>query len=64
MVEEIINKIINDNPDSLEIGTPAKGGAIKVYGNYNNSVAFKDKIKIAVDIRTYAQDLINAEETK
>lgn len=30
-MEEIIQRQINDNPDSLEIGTPAKGGAIKNY---------------------------------
>ena len=45
----------NDNPDSIEIGTPAKGGAIKIYGNFDDKESFKQKIDIAKDIKEYAQ---------
>jgi len=51
---ENIQKIINDNPDSLEIGTPAKGGAIKIYGNFNDVESFKQKIDNAKKVREYA----------
>jgi len=42
------------SPDSLEIGTPGKGGALKVYGNFNNVEDFKKKINNAVEVRKYA----------
>lgn len=51
----IIHLNKNDSPDSLEIGTPAKGGAIKVYGNFNDLDDFKAKIDNAVEARKYAQ---------
>ena len=47
-------KVINENPDSLEIGTPAKGGSIKVYGNFDNPEAFKKKIDNAFEVRNHA----------
>ena len=51
---ETTTKIINDNPDSIEIGTPSKGGCIKVYGNFDNPEVFKSKIDNAVSIKEYA----------
>jgi hypothetical protein len=59
-MEEIITKHINitENPDSLEIGTAGKGGAIKVYGNFFEDVAFKQKIEKAIEVRKYAQGLM------
>ena len=55
---ETIQKVVNDNPDSLEIGTPAKGGAVKIYGNFNEVVTFKAKIANAMDVRRYANKLL------
>lgn len=52
---ESIQKTINENPDSIEIGTPSKGGAIKIYGNFDNLEAFKEKIDKAKIAREYAQ---------
>ena len=46
---------INDNPDSLEIGTPSKGGAIKIYGHFNEPEKFKVKIENAKLVREFAQ---------
>lgn len=46
---------INENPDSIEIGSPSKGGAIKIYGNFNDLEAFKAKVRNAKELRTYAQ---------
>ncbi len=41
--------------DSIEIGTPAKGGAIKVYCDFSNVEATQEKIKKAFEARKYAQ---------
>ena len=32
-MEEQIHRYINDRPDSIEIGTPSKGGAVKIAFN-------------------------------
>ena len=53
-MEESIQKVINDNPDSLEIGTPSKGGAIKIYGNFADEESFKKKIDAAKKVKEYA----------
>jgi len=45
----------NDNPDSLEIGTPSKGGAVKIYGDYSKPKEFQAKIDNAKAVRAYAQ---------
>jgi hypothetical protein len=59
MPEEVfqrhINQHINENPDSIEIGTPSKGGAVKVYGDYSDPIAFKKKIDSAKEVKDYAQ---------
>ena len=55
-MNETTTKHIYDNPDSIEIGTPSKGGAIKVYGNFAEIDAFKRKIDNAVIVRNYAQE--------
>jgi len=56
---ESIQRIVNENPDSIEIGTPAKGGAIKVYGNFDNPEGFKSKIDNAILVREHANSKIN-----
>ena len=43
----------NENPDSIEIGTPSKGGAIKVYCDFANVEGCKAKIDNAIEIRNY-----------
>ena len=55
-MEESIQKhiTVNENPDSIEIGTPSKGGAIKIYGNFDNKEAFKKRIDAAKEVREYA----------
>ena len=50
--KEIITKA--ENPDSLEIGTPAKGGAIKIYGDFNDKDTFQRKIDNALELKNYA----------
>ena len=50
------HKNIDENKDSLELGTPAKGGGIKVYGNSNDKEDFKKKIDNMIEIKKYAQE--------
>jgi len=53
-MEESTQKHITENPDSIEIGTPSKGGAIKVYGDFADVEAFKKKIDAAAEVKKYA----------
>jgi hypothetical protein len=57
-MEETTTRHINDNPDSLEIGTPSKGGAIKIYGDFSKPDEFKAKIQKAKEVREEAQKLL------
>ena len=52
--KETIHKNITENADSIEIGTPGKLGAIKIYGNFDNAEEFKKKIDNAKEVREYA----------
>lgn len=54
-MEETIHKHVTENPDSIEIGTPAKGGAVKIYGNFADEKSFKEKIDAAKKVKEYAQ---------
>lgn len=47
------------DPDSIEIGTPGKGGCIKVYGDCRNPEDFRRRIQAAHELRKFANDLIN-----
>jgi hypothetical protein len=53
MEEELKKEIIEliksmENKDSIEIGTPAKGGALKVYGNLDDKEEFEKKLERGV----------------
>lgn len=54
--QEKVSKIleIKENSDSIEIGSPSKGGAIKIYGDFSKPEVFRDKINNAKEIRQYA----------
>ncbi len=41
--------------DSLEIGTPGRGGTVKVYGSFDDPEGFKAKLAVALDLRRFAQ---------
>ena len=45
---------VNKSPDSLEIGTPGRGGVIKVYGDFSNPEQFKLKFEQAIQLKAYA----------
>ena len=44
--------------DSIEIGTPGKGGAIKIYGDFGSPEDFQQRITEAVRLRKAAGDLM------
>lgn len=49
--------------DSIEVGTPAKGGAIKVYFNADDMAGAQRRIQNAVDLRDDANAAIAASDT-
>lgn len=60
-MEEVIVKKIIEGPafqDSIEIGTPGKGGAIKVYGDFGQAEEFEKRIRDAVRLRKMTADLM------
>ena len=60
-MEEVIVKKIIEGPafqDSIEIGTPGKGGAIKVYGDFSQPEEFEKRIRDAVRLRKMTVDLM------
>ena len=44
--------------DSIEIGTPGKGGAIKIYGDFADSTGFEARIREAIRLRMMAGELL------
>jgi len=54
----------NKSPDSLEIGTPGRGGVIKVYGDFSNPEQFKAKLEQALELRDYANSKVYGSTTK
>ncbi len=64
MTEETVVRHINEGPvfqDSIEIGSPSKGGAIKVYGDAGKKDEFEVRIRNMILLRKLANDM-NKEE--
>lgn len=58
MTEQNVKTVVENisvNPDSIEWGTPSKGGAIKVYGDFSNEDAFNKKVEAAKRVATLTQ---------
>ena len=55
-----VKKILEGSPfqDSIEVGTPGKGGAIKIYGDFADPAGFEARIREAVRLRKIAHDLM------
>ena len=54
----------NDTPllqDSVEIGTPGKGGAIKIYFDSSNVPDAKARVVNALEVRKFAREQIERE---
>jgi len=58
-----VKKILEGSPyqDSIEIGTPGKGGVIKVYGDFGLPEEFEKRIREAVCLRKMAADLLEGQ---
>ena len=62
MNKEVVTREMSDvpyEPDSMEIGTPSKGGSMKVYGNANKPEEFRAKIDAMIQLRLYLQQQID-----
>jgi hypothetical protein len=57
-----LHRTIDDQKDSIEIGTPGKGGAIKVYGDCSKPEEFLQKIRNAFEIRRQAAQMLKESE--
>ena len=55
VIKSLIGLLNSDNPDSLEFGSASKGGAVKVYGNFEKPEEFQKKLDNAFSMRAYAQ---------
>ncbi len=44
--------------DSIEIGTPGKGGSVKIYGDFGDPAGFESRIREAVRLRKLTGDLL------
>jgi len=55
-----VKKILEGSPfqDSIEIGTPGKRGAIKIYGDFADPAGFEARIREAVRLRNMTGDLL------
>jgi len=51
--QKVLN--ITENPDSINIGSASKGGAVKVYGDMNKPEEFKKKIDNAKEVMEYSR---------
>jgi len=50
-----LHRTIDDCKDSIEIGTPGKGGAVKVYVDFSDPEKAIQKINNAFEVRRMAQ---------
>lgn len=55
MTEVTIQRIVNEEPDSIELGSPSKNIKKKIYGNANDVEGFKKKIDNMAEVEKYAQ---------
>ena len=53
---------IEGEKDSLEIGTPGRGGCVKVYGSFDDPEAFRAKLDVAFELRKVAQVKVAEQE--
>ena len=58
---EVVTKHVNDRPDSIEIGTPAKGGAVKIYFN---AKAPEEETNALIDAAFKARDRANLRQAE
>ena len=61
LIQQLLSLLTQkENTDSLEFSTPAKGGGVKVYLDYNDLEGAKKKIDNAIAAREYANSKLEA----
>jgi hypothetical protein len=60
IIETLLAQLVNERPDSLEFGTPSKGGTVKVYFDSGNLDDTKKRIDNAIAAREYANQKLHA----
>jgi hypothetical protein len=58
MMEEVVYLHKQQWPDSIEIGTPSKGGGLKIYFNASNPEETDDRIKKAYEALKRAREMV------
>ncbi len=53
---------IEGEKDSLESGTPGRGGCVKVYGSFDDPEGFRAKLDVAFELRKVAQVKVAEQE--
>lgn len=48
--------------DSIEIGTPGRGGVVKVFGNLDDPEGFEKRIREAFRLREIARELADKQQ--
>jgi hypothetical protein len=61
-VQQHVHKNVDEFPDSITIGTPGRGGEIKIYFNALDVSAAEEKLIQAFKIRKIAQEQLSLQE--
>ncbi|GEM_PF-455192 len=61
IIHETVTKVVTERPDSLEIGTPSKGGVVKVYVDFSDVADAEQRIRNAMAMRDLANQLYSGE---
>jgi hypothetical protein len=64
MEKQVISQEIKQRQDSLEIGTPSKGGAVKVYFDCDDTEEAKKLITNAMELRDFGEKLYSLAKSK
>lgn len=58
-MEQMLHKHVTEgNTDSIEIGTPGKGGVVKIYVDFSDPATCIQKIRVAAEMKKLANDVI------
>lgn len=53
-IEKELIQLENQRTDSIELGSPSKGGKIKIYGDAGDPQDFKQRIENIINLKYYA----------
>ena len=61
-IKELIKEAMSPYPDSIEIGTPSKGGTLKVYFNADNIIQSAARISEAAKLVRFTRKELEKNE--